>query len=74
MSNNIAIRIGKSIKKHRDAAGLTQEQLAEKVGVGRVAVARWEIGATSPSLEMIETVAKILGVHPAVVAVEIFSE
>jgi transcriptional regulator with XRE-family HTH domain len=74
MSNNIAVRIGKSIKKHRDAAGLTQEQLAEKVGVGRVAVARWEIGATAPSLEMIETVAKILGVHPAVVAVEIFSE
>ncbi|GAA3261167.1 helix-turn-helix transcriptional regulator [Streptomyces lavendulae] len=32
----------------RRAAGLTQQQVASAVGVGRVQVARWETGAAEP--------------------------
>lgn len=34
--------------KLRLAAGLTQQEVAEVVGVKRVAVARWELGQTHP--------------------------
>ncbi|MFJ9472459.1 helix-turn-helix domain-containing protein [Streptomyces caniferus] len=32
----------------RRAAGLTQQEVAEAVGVKRLAVARWELGETHP--------------------------
>jgi DNA-binding transcriptional regulator YiaG len=31
-------------KRMREAAGLTQEKLAERLGVHRVTIARWETG------------------------------
>lgn len=34
--------------KLRIAAGLTQQEVAEAVGVKRLAVARWELGETHP--------------------------
>ncbi|AWL36570.1 transcriptional regulator with XRE-family HTH domain [Streptomyces sp. CZ24] len=34
--------------KLRVAAGLTQQEVAEAVGVKRLAVARWELGQTHP--------------------------
>ncbi|KFG06940.1 helix-turn-helix domain-containing protein [Streptomyces scabiei] len=34
--------------KLRLAAGLTQQEVAEAVGVKRLAVARWELGQTHP--------------------------
>lgn len=38
--------IGERIKQRRKAARLTQQQLAEQVGVSRAAVAQWESGDT----------------------------
>lgn len=39
--------LGQRIKRLREAAGLSQQQLGEKVGVSRIAVRKWEIGQTS---------------------------
>lgn len=36
--------IGKRIRDARKAAGLTQEELAERMGTSSVAVAQWETG------------------------------
>ncbi|MBQ8995473.1 MAG: helix-turn-helix domain-containing protein [Oscillospiraceae bacterium] len=41
---------------------LTQEDLAEKVGVSRQAIAKWESGETSPDLEKSKLLAETLGV------------
>lgn len=41
---------------------LTQEELAEKVGVTRQAVAKWEAGETMPDLERSRTLAEIFEV------------
>lgn len=41
---------------------LTQEELAEKVGVTRQALAKWEAGETLPDLEKSILLAEILGV------------
>lgn len=41
---------------------LTQEQLAEKVGITRQAIAKWESGETMPDLEKSRILAEIFGV------------
>ncbi len=48
------------IKKARIAAGLSQEQLAEKVGVSQGAVAQWESGVTHPSFKVLKPLAGAL--------------
>ena len=51
-----------SIKKFREAAGLSQEHLARKLSVSRVTVANWETGVNEPSAGNIKKLAKALGV------------
>lgn len=41
---------------------LTQEELAEKVGISRQALAKWESGETMPDLERSRILAEIFGV------------
>ncbi len=54
--------ICKRIKKYRNEKGLTQEDLAEKVGVSRVYIGYVEQGRNTPSLEVLEKIAKALKV------------
>lgn len=54
--------ICKRIKKYRSDRCLTQEDLAEKVGVSRVYVGYVEQGRNTPSLEVLEKIAKSLKV------------
>lgn len=42
--------VGRAIAKYRQAAGLTQAQLAEILGIGNDAVSRMERGNTVPTL------------------------
>ena len=53
--------IAANIQATRQAAGLTQEQLAEAVGVSRQTVVTWESGETSPELEHAAALANTLG-------------
>ena len=46
----------------RKLMGLTQEALAEKVGVSRQAVAKWEAGESLPDLEKGKILADVFGV------------
>lgn len=41
----------------RKKKGLTQEEIAEDLGVSRSAVAKWESGASSPNIELVESIA-----------------
>ena len=54
--------ICKRIRKYRHEIGLTQEELAEKVGVSRVYIGYVEQGRNTPSLEILEKIAKSLKV------------
>lgn len=54
--------ICKKIRKYRHEAGLTQEELAEKVDVSRVYIGYVEQGRNTPSLEMLGKIAKALKV------------
>ena len=44
----------------RIEAGLTQRQMAERLGVKQSALARWEAGQTMPTLDTLYRVAKAL--------------
>lgn len=46
----------------RRAAGLSQETLAERVGVSRQAIGKWENGAALPGLDNLQALAAALGV------------
>ena len=43
--------LGQRIQKLRKGAGLTQEQLAERMGVTRQAVSKWESDGGVPELD-----------------------
>ena len=50
------------LKKLRLSKGMTQAELAEKLGISPQAVQRWEAGKSSPSAERIPVLAKCFGV------------
>jgi hypothetical protein len=49
------------IREARLKAGLTQSQLAERLGRERAQVARWEIGGQEPSFENVLAVVEACG-------------
>lgn len=49
----------------RMAAGLTQAQLADRIGCRQKDVSRWETGARSPSLSYALALSDVLGVPVA---------
>ena len=48
--------------KLRNKAGLSQEELAEKVYVTRQAVSRWETGETLPNTETLKQLSRLYNV------------
>ena len=54
--------IGERIKEYRKNRGLTQSQLAERLGITDQAVSKWETGITLPDVTTIVPLSKALGV------------
>jgi len=52
--------IGKGIAQRRKQLGLSQEELAGRIGVTRQAVSKWESGAALPSVDNMVELSKIL--------------
>lgn len=45
----------------RIAIGITQDQLAEKLGVDRSTVAKWELGKSYPRTSLLPRISEVLG-------------
>ncbi len=45
------MEIGNKIQELRKKNGMSQEELAEKIGVARQTISKWELGETSPDLK-----------------------
>ena len=54
--------LGAVLKQHRTACKMTQEFVAESIGVSRQAVSKWESGASDPSTSNLLALAKLFGV------------
>ena len=62
MRNEKSEKIGKFICELRKSEGLTQKDLASKLGVTDKAVSKWERGLSCPDIELLIPLAKILNV------------
>lgn len=58
--------LGQQIKAARLDAELTQQQLADKIGVTRPTVSQWEAGTTSPTAGKMDDLRRALGLPGAV--------
>ncbi len=56
--------LGEALKEHRTQKGMTQEFVAEQLGVSRQAVSKWENGTSDPSTANLLALAKLYGVRP----------
>lgn len=59
---NVNMDFNTKLQQLRTKKGLTQEQLAEKVCVSRVAVSKWEAGRGYPNLDSLKMLAKVFDV------------
>jgi len=56
------LTIGENIRRFRKKNDLTQEEIADRLGVTYQSVSRWENGTTYPDLELIPAIAGLLSV------------
>lgn len=54
--------LGEALKEHRIRCQMTQEFVAERLGVSRQAVSKWENGTSDPSTSNLLALAKLYGV------------
>lgn len=56
-----------NIKKYRKENNMSQDELAEKLGVSRQSVSLWETGQTQPTIDNIVALSKIFNVSSDVI-------
>ena len=56
--------LGEVLKDHRMRCSMTQEFVAESLGVSRQAVSKWENGTADPSTSNLLKLAKLYGISP----------
>ena len=54
--------MGNRINKYRKLKNMTQEELAEKMGVSSQAVSKWEKDASCPDISLLPQLSKLLGI------------
>lgn len=56
--------MGEKIKERREAAGMSQKQLAAMIGVDASAISLWENDLTNPKMGNLVKLAEIFGCKP----------
>lgn len=56
------MNLGKKIAELRKKNNLSQEELAEKVGVARQTISKWETGDTTPDINQVKIISKIFNI------------
>ena len=52
------------IRRYRDAAGMSQQELADQVGISKSYISSLELGYRAPNLNLLVKIAQSLGVAP----------
>jgi len=66
------LKVSHNLKLHRIKAGLTQLELAQKLGVKERVITFWETGRSQPHIEQVMDIAKILETEPKEIFPDIF--
>ena len=56
------MKLSDKIVRLRKSNGMSQEELADKLGVSRQAISRWEMGTSDPSTSNLFALAKLYGI------------
>ncbi len=64
MDKDINLKISKNIAKARKKRGLSQKQVAERIGITQNAVYQWENGLRCAKLETVIKVSEAIGCNP----------
>jgi len=64
ISTNLHARFCKNLRRYRGLVGLTQQQLADRLGIRQPVVAAMEAGRSAPTLDTVEAVASALEISP----------
>ena len=51
-----------NMKIARLRKGITQSELAEKIGINSIMISRYEVGTATPKIDVIKKIAEVLGV------------
>lgn len=70
----MVINFNNDFARVRNAAGLTQAELAERAGLSRMAVQKAESGTTDPRLSTLQVMARALGMELMLVPAELRPE
>lgn len=62
------------LKRHRNTAGLSQQQLADSVGVSKGFISALEGGRSVPNLDMLVLLAEALNVRPGALVDEMVAD
>ena len=65
MEKNNSLTIGERIKQCRLEHGMTQKDLAERMGISPIGISQYENGKRIPKIETIDRIASAIGVDPA---------
>jgi len=68
------MKIGNKIKTYRNKLGYTQEELADKIGVSRQSVSKWESNKTYPEMSKIVNLAEMFSVSPEYLLIDRIDE
>lgn len=60
-ANSLTRLVGRNIYSKRKRLGLTQEELAERIGIGQQSLSRMEKGRIAPKFERLQIIADTLG-------------
>lgn len=63
--NTVCKSLGEALKEHRIRCQMTQEFVAERLGVSRQAVSKWENGTSDPSTSNLLALATLYGTDAA---------
>lgn len=63
--SDIAKAYGNFIKERRTEIGLTQADVAKKLGISQVAYGRYELGSREPNFDLILKISDILDFKPS---------
>jgi transcriptional regulator with XRE-family HTH domain len=63
--------LGDVMRRHRVAAGLTQEQLALRAGADRGYISEIELDIKSPTVDMLIRLCRVTGARPSEILAEI---
>lgn len=62
--NKCSVDYGNFIKEQRTKMGLTQEEVAKKLGISQVAYGRYELGLREPNFALLLRISEVLDFKP----------